>query len=173
MLPFARRDFQANILFQDDNGPAHRGRRDENMQHMDWLAMSSNLNQIENLWSEISRGLNKMDTPLPPTNGAELTQAVVDIWRNIPDQKLSILVLSHTKYWILFSLAWLISFNTRTNILNMDLWPLQMFIEDAFEVLFDQWHYNQPTYPARLMLCWNYYVILHQRHDEPSGVSIH
>jgi hypothetical protein len=50
----------------------------------------------------------------PPSNVAELTQAVVDIWRDIPDQKLSTLVLSmprrlhvaynarsgHTKYWI-------------------------------------------------------------------------
>ena len=98
MLPFARRDFQANFVFQDDNAPAHRARRvmdfleNENVQHMDWPAMSPDLNPIENLWSEISRGLNNMDNP--PTNVAELTQAVVDIWRDIPDQKLSTLVLS-------------------------------------------------------------------------------
>ena len=65
---------------------------DENVQHMDWPAMSPDLKSIENLWSELSRGLNNMDKP--PTNVAELTQAVVEIWRDIPDQKLSILVLS-------------------------------------------------------------------------------
>ena len=26
MLPFARKDLQANFVFQDDNGPAHRAR---------------------------------------------------------------------------------------------------------------------------------------------------
>ena len=46
-----RRDFQANFVFQDDNGPAHRGRRvmdfieDDNVQHMDWPAMSPDLNR--------------------------------------------------------------------------------------------------------------------------------
>jgi len=91
MLPFARRDFQANFVFQYDNAPVHRARsvmdflEDENVQHMDWLAMSPDLNSIENIWLEISRGLNNMDNP--PTNVAELTQAVVDIWRDIPDQK--------------------------------------------------------------------------------------
>jgi hypothetical protein len=65
---------------------------DENVQHMDWLAISPNLNPIESLWSEISRGLNNIDNL--PANLAELTQAVVDIWRDIPDQKLSTLILS-------------------------------------------------------------------------------
>jgi len=49
--------------------------------------MLPDLNPIDNFWSEISRGLNNMDV-------AELTQAVVDIWRAILDQKLSILVVS-------------------------------------------------------------------------------
>jgi len=46
MLPFARRDLQANFVFQYDNAQAHRARRvmdfleDENVQHMDWPAMS-------------------------------------------------------------------------------------------------------------------------------------
>jgi len=50
----------------------------------------------------------------PPTNVAELTQAVVDIWRDTPDQKLSILVLSmprrqrrlHEVMSIFFQIAW-------------------------------------------------------------------
>ncbi|KAK2151453.1 hypothetical protein LSH36_362g01000 [Paralvinella palmiformis] len=57
---------------------------DKNVQHIDWPAMLRKLNPIENIWSEISHGLNNM--PNPPTNVAELTQAVVDIWRDIPDQ---------------------------------------------------------------------------------------
>ena len=98
MLPFARRDFQENAVFQDDNASSHRARRvmdfleDENVQHMDWPAMSPDLNSIENIWLEISRGLNNLDNP--PTNVAELTQAGGDIWRDIPGQKLSTLVLS-------------------------------------------------------------------------------
>jgi len=69
MLPFARRDFQENIVFQDDNAPAHRARRvidfleDEKVQHMDWPAISPDLNPIQNLRSEISRGLNNMGNP--------------------------------------------------------------------------------------------------------------
>jgi len=49
MLPFARRDFQENAVFQDDNASSHRARRvmdfleDENVQHIDWPAMSPDL----------------------------------------------------------------------------------------------------------------------------------
>ena len=43
---------------------------DENVQHMDWPAMSPDLTPIEDLWSEISRELNNIDNP--PTNVAEL-----------------------------------------------------------------------------------------------------
>ena len=98
MLPFARGHFQANFVYQDDNAPAHRARRvlefikNEDIEHMDWPAMSPDMNPIEHLWSEISRELNKLDNP--PTNVAELTQAVVDCWRAIPDQKLTNLVSS-------------------------------------------------------------------------------
>ena len=68
-LPFAKRDFQASVVFQDDNAPAHRARcvmyffGDGNMQHMDWPAISPDLSPIENIWSEISHGLNNMDNP--------------------------------------------------------------------------------------------------------------
>jgi len=54
-------------VFQDDNGPVHRARRvmnfleDENVQHLDWPAMSPDLNPIEKIWLEISHGLNNMD----------------------------------------------------------------------------------------------------------------
>ena len=59
---------------------------DENVQHIDWPAMLPDLNPIENIWSDISRGLKNMDNP--PTNVAEMTQAIVDIWRDISDQNL-------------------------------------------------------------------------------------
>jgi hypothetical protein len=44
---------------------------DDNVQHVDWPAMSPDLNPIKNLWSTISRGFNNMDNP--PTNVTELT----------------------------------------------------------------------------------------------------
>ena len=81
MLPFARRDFQGNFVFQDD-APAHGARRvmdfleNENVQHMDWPAMSPDLNPVENLDNL-------------PTKVAELTQAVVNIWRDIPAEALN------------------------------------------------------------------------------------
>jgi hypothetical protein len=53
-------------------------REDENVLYMDWPATSPDLKPIDN----------------PTTNMAELTQAVMDIWRDIPDHKLSIFVLS-------------------------------------------------------------------------------
>lgn len=98
LLPFARGHFEANFVFQDDNAPAHRARRvaefleNEDVEHMDWPAMSPDMNPIENLWSDLSRALNQVDNQ--PTNVAQLTQAVIDCWRNIPDQKLSTLVSS-------------------------------------------------------------------------------
>ena len=55
--------------------------------------MSPDLNPVENPWSEVSRGLKNKDSP-PPANVAELTQAVVEIWRDIPDEQLSTRVLN-------------------------------------------------------------------------------
>jgi hypothetical protein len=62
------------------------------IEHMACPAMSPDMNPIKNLWSEISRELNKLD--YPPTHVTELTQAVVDCWLAIPDQKLPKLMSS-------------------------------------------------------------------------------
>ena len=95
MLPFARRDFQANFVFQDDNATAHRARRvaafleNENVECMEWPAVSPDMNPIEHL-AEISRMLGNMDNP--PTTVAELREAVVTCWRDILQENLRTLV---------------------------------------------------------------------------------
>ncbi|CAJ1071497.1 hypothetical protein CRYPA_288 [Xyrichtys novacula] len=98
MLPFARQHFGANFVYQDDNAPPHRTQLicdfldQEDVEHMEWPAMSPDMNPIENLWAEVSRGLNNMNDP--PTNVAELTQAVIQCWREIPVETLTNLVTS-------------------------------------------------------------------------------
>lgn len=92
LLPFARQDFRANFVYQDDNATAHRARRvvqfldNENVERMEWPALSPDMNPIENLWADMSRMLGDMDNQ--PTNLAELTQAVIACWRDIPQETL-------------------------------------------------------------------------------------
>lgn len=98
MLPFARQHFRANFVFQDDNATPHRTQmiRDfleqEGVEHMGWPALSPDMNPIENLWADLSRALTNLDDT--PTNVADLTQAVINCWRDIPVQTLTTLVAS-------------------------------------------------------------------------------
>jgi transposase len=48
----------------------------EGIEHMEWPAVSPDMNPIENLWSEITRTLDASANQ--PTNLAELRQAVID-----------------------------------------------------------------------------------------------
>lgn len=88
MLPFARGTFQDNFVYQDDNAPAHRARtvaaflQDQGVERLPWPACSPDMNPIENLWAEVTRRINNLARQ--PTNVAELRQALMDAWADIP-----------------------------------------------------------------------------------------
>jgi hypothetical protein len=62
----------------------------EGIEHMEWPAVSPDMNPIENLWSEITRTLDASANQ--PTNLAELQQAVIDAWQAPPLQTLATLI---------------------------------------------------------------------------------
>jgi len=92
LLPFARAAFQDAFVFQDDNAPCHRARavqdflEREDINHLEWPAVSPDMNPIENLWAELSRRLMlRIDQP---TTVAELTAALHEEWAAIPAELL-------------------------------------------------------------------------------------
>jgi len=64
LLPFARLTFGHNFVYQDDNARPHRARtvvnfmETEGIEHMEWPAVSPDMNYIENPWSEVTRTMN-------------------------------------------------------------------------------------------------------------------
>ena len=64
LLPFPRLTFGHKFVYQDDNSKPHRARtvvnfmETEGIQHMEWPAVSQDMNPIENLWSEVKRIIN-------------------------------------------------------------------------------------------------------------------
>ncbi len=98
LLPFARAAFRGNFVFQDDNARPHRARMiqhflaDRGVEHMEWPAMSPDMNPIENLWAELTRQIDNLDQQPPSVR--ELQQAIVTEWQAIPVQTLANLVNS-------------------------------------------------------------------------------
>jgi len=62
----------------------------EGIEHMEWPAVSPDMNPIENMWSEVIR--TKDASASQPTNLAELQQAVIDAWQALPLQILTNLI---------------------------------------------------------------------------------
>ena len=60
--------------------------------HLAWPALSPDMNLIETLWADVTCGLNNRD--IPPINLQQLRQAILDVWRAIPIERLSALVAS-------------------------------------------------------------------------------
>lgn len=98
MLPFARRTLGRNFVYQDDNAPAHRARRvdaflnGQRVNRMMWPAYSPDMNPIENLWADVTRGLNLLQNP--PDTIQQLQAAIRNVWDNIPVQTLNNLAQS-------------------------------------------------------------------------------
>ncbi|CAB5393933.1 unnamed protein product [Rhizophagus irregularis] len=77
-----------DVVFQHDNDPKHKARittdwlETNNINVLDWLAQSPDLNPIENLWSELERRLRK-DGSIIITNKTSLWEKIQTSWNNI------------------------------------------------------------------------------------------
>jgi len=95
-LSFARLTFGHTYVYYDDNAIPHRDRtvvnfmETEGIEHMEWTAVSPDMNPIENMWSEITRTVDASVNQ--PTNLAELRQTVIDAWQALPLQTLATLI---------------------------------------------------------------------------------
>ena len=85
LLPFARLTFGHNFVYQYYNFMETEG-----IEHMEWPAVSPDINPIENLGSEVTRTMDASANQ--PTNLAELRQAVIDAWQALPLQTLANLI---------------------------------------------------------------------------------
>ncbi len=63
-MPYARPTFRHNFVYQDDNDRPQRARtvvncmETEGNEHMEWPAVSPDMNPIETLWSEVTRTMD-------------------------------------------------------------------------------------------------------------------
>jgi hypothetical protein len=86
-IPFHFARYQ-NKTFQQDNARAHTARatrdflQQNNVNVMNWPALSPDLNPIVHLWDEIQRRLNEEQPS--PTNAAELSVVFQRVWALIP-----------------------------------------------------------------------------------------
>ena len=77
-----------NKTFQQDNARAHTARvtgdflQQNNVNVMNWPALSPDLNPIEHLWDEIQRRLNEEQPS--PTTAVELSLVFQRVWACIP-----------------------------------------------------------------------------------------
>ncbi|GFU59487.1 transposable element Tcb2 transposase [Trichonephila clavipes] len=101
LLPYVRPFRGAmglQFLFMDDNAPCHRTvaaeqlLESEDIERMDWLERSPDLNPIEHVWDFLGRRLAART--LPPLTIRELRFALQDEWAAMPHQLIGILILS-------------------------------------------------------------------------------
>ncbi|GFW72236.1 transposable element Tc3 transposase [Trichonephila clavipes] len=101
LLPYVRLfrcAMSLQFLFMDDNAPCHRTvaaeqlLESEDIERMDWLARSPDLNPIEHEWDFLGRRLAART--LPPVTIRELRLALQDEWAAMPQQLIDTLILS-------------------------------------------------------------------------------
>lgn len=87
-----------NFIFMQDNAPPHTSRvareflETEGVTILDWPACSPDLNPIENLWDQLKRRIRaRRDNP---GNIAQLIQAALGEWENIPQENVDNLIRS-------------------------------------------------------------------------------
>ncbi|GFX97479.1 ubiquitin carboxyl-terminal hydrolase 20 [Trichonephila clavipes] len=101
LLPYVRLFRGAmglQLFFMDDNAPCHRTvaadqlLESEDIERMDWPALSPDLNPIEHVWNFLGRRLAART--LPPVTIRELRLALQDKWAAMPQQHIDTLILS-------------------------------------------------------------------------------
>ncbi|GFY22794.1 transposable element Tcb2 transposase [Trichonephila clavipes] len=86
------------FLFMDDNAPCYRTvnaeqlLESEDIERIDWLARSPDLNPIEHVWDFLGRRLTART--LPPVTIREFRLALQDEWAAMPQQLIDTLILS-------------------------------------------------------------------------------
>ena len=108
---------QRNLILQQDNARPHVARvcqdflANNNIAPLAWPLYSPDLTPIEHMWNELDRRVRKRRNP--PATLAQLRNALIDEWNNIPMRTVNALVNSiqrriraataarggHTRYW--------------------------------------------------------------------------
>ena len=110
---------QHNLILQQDSARPHVARvcqdflANNNIAPLAWPRYSLDLTPIEHMWDELDRRVRKRRNPPPPPTLAQLRNALIDEWNNIPMRTVNALVNSiqrriraataarggHTRYW--------------------------------------------------------------------------
>ena len=93
---------QRNLILQQDNARPHVARvcqdflANNNIAPLAWPPYSPDLTPIEHMWDELDRRVRKRRNPPtpPPATLAQLRNALIDEWNNIPMRTVNALVNS-------------------------------------------------------------------------------
>ena len=101
LVPFARKHFEDNYRYQDDNATSHCAWvvhdfiQQGNVSKMVQPARSLDCNPIEHIWDELDHAITGMSNP--PQNLGELRQVLLDKWAEIHVERLQRLVASMSR----------------------------------------------------------------------------
>ena len=101
VLPFIKKNFRSDDSwwYIPDNAPCHKSdftmklMKKHKINVLDWPAVSSEHNVIENIWAIIDKKLVKSH----PTSASELQQIISKLWTEIPTQICIDLIQSMTR----------------------------------------------------------------------------